>query len=316
MRSKIGAALAATLFWALALVAPAHAAFPGVNGRIVFDRADPYPADQDIYSIAPDGSGEVRLNNAALNDRRPMWSADGRRIAWDNGNAIWLMNGDGGGQTALTARSDALDPAWSPDGTKIAFVRGEDVYIMNSDGTEQHLFGGGFHPAWSPDGSEIASVDPCCGISVSQAEYPFQRRFLQPGFHPAWSPDGERIAFDRDFNIYVMRADGSGQVRVADGGHEPAWSPDGTKIAYSKLTGDPFASIYVMNPDGTGQRKLTSSTRFEEFPDWQPIPRSAFKNAEQFCAALRESMGNDNFNERFGSNGNADNAYGKCVSGK
>jgi hypothetical protein len=114
MRSKIGAALVATLFWALAVVAPAHAAFPGVNGKIVFDRNDPYPADQDIYSVNPDGTGEMRLNNAAFDDRRPVWSPDGRRIAWDNGDAIWVMNADGTGQASLTARSDDLDPSWSP----------------------------------------------------------------------------------------------------------------------------------------------------------------------------------------------------------
>ena len=55
MRSKIGAALAATLFWALALVAPAHAAFPGANGKIAFVEHGA------IVTINPDGSGETTI---------------------------------------------------------------------------------------------------------------------------------------------------------------------------------------------------------------------------------------------------------------
>ena len=39
-------------------------------------------------------------------------------------------------------------------------------------------------------------------------------------FDPAWSPDGSHIAFtsnrDRNFEIYVMNSDGSGQTRLTN----------------------------------------------------------------------------------------------------
>jgi TolB protein len=48
--------------------------------------------------------------------------------------------------------------------------------------------------------------------------------------NPAWSPDGRFIAFSSKRGgpaaIYVMRADGSGQVRVSQGkgnATQPAW---------------------------------------------------------------------------------------------
>jgi Tol biopolymer transport system component len=63
-------------------------------------------------------------------------------------------------------------------------------------------------------------------------------------YQPAWSPDGTKIAFasdrDDDFDLYVMKEDGSGVERLTD---EPgnqvfaAWSPDGTKIAFTGMRG-------------------------------------------------------------------------------
>ena len=55
MRSKIGAALAATLFWAVALVAPAHAAFPGADGKIA------YTDGNNLFTINPDGLSLIHI---------------------------------------------------------------------------------------------------------------------------------------------------------------------------------------------------------------------------------------------------------------
>jgi Tol biopolymer transport system component len=91
---------------------------------------------------------------------------------------------------------------------------------------------------------------------------------------PVWCPDGKKIAFEcfidgptesvRDSDqrqyrsdaadICVTNVDGSQRVRltsnqVAD--TDPTWSPDGTQLAYISVDG-----VYVMNADGTNQRKL------------------------------------------------------------
>lgn len=45
-----------------------------------------------------------------------------------------------------------------------------------------------------------------------------------------------------------------------------------------------------------------------------PPPTTGKINPAKFCAALRTKMGNAAFNELWGTNANARNAYGKCVS--
>ncbi len=43
---------------------------------------------------------------------------------------------------------------------------------------------------------------------------------------------------------------------------------------------------------------------------------TAHKNASQECRAERTALGNDAFAEKYGTNANNRNAFGKCVSGK
>jgi len=100
----------------------------------------------------------------------------------------------------------------------------------------------------------------------------------------SYSPDGQWIAFTsmRDaYNrtlsaeeqkqlevdpsyfaeIYIMRADGSGQKRLTnvpgyDGG--PFFSPDGKRIIWRRFdTTGLIANVFTMNPDGTDVRQIT-----------------------------------------------------------
>ncbi len=96
---------------------------------------------------------------------------------------------------------------------------------------------------------------------------------------PRLSPDGKQIVFtsfrDGDAEIYLMDADGSGQLRLTSNGASdrlPAWSPDGTQIAFT-TDRDGNDEIYVMNTDGSGLARLTTDPASDSYPAWSPDGR-------------------------------------------
>jgi Tol biopolymer transport system component len=90
---------------------------------------------------------------------------------------------------------------------------------------------------------------------------------------PVWSPDGTRLAFNstRDdtqgtgaiSDIFVMNADGSDVTKLTNSigwSQEPAWSPTGDLIGFQSDMGSwpDLQGVYVIHPDGTGLRRVTS----------------------------------------------------------
>jgi Tol biopolymer transport system component len=292
--SVLSAVFAASLLVAVAQTAEA---FPGANGKIVFqsDRDSPY---WDIYVINSNGSGLKRLtNNDPVYDSDPEWSPRSDKIVFVSGlpEDIFAMNADGTGQMDLTNSSPQREfaPAWSPSGTKIAFVRtaggpepsSADIYLMNSDGSDQIDLtndpADDRSPTWSPDGSKIGFTRDGV-IYVMNADGSQQVSLGVNGSQPSWSPDGAKIAFSATCcnspvpDLYVMNADGSGVMSVTDtptGELYPSWSPDGTQLIFALSPNDSevLTTIYVINPDGSGLKKVTGDSGTNSRPDWQAL---------------------------------------------
>jgi Tol biopolymer transport system component len=258
--------------------------------------------DEHLYVMNADGSGLLRLTSDQASDAFPVWSPDGRKIAFQRRTGIlaesdvYVIDVDGSGERNLTGDGTSSPPVWSPDGRKIAFGSWRDggwgaIYLMNADGSGQRRLAGGFPVAWSPNGRRILFVrvggvgrgGPAAAyVYVMNADGSGQRRLTRTAQgSPSWSPDGRKIVFvsvrDGNFEVYVMNPDGSGQrnlTRHPGFDNAPAWSPDGRKIAFTTKRDGNF-EVYVMNADGGGQQNLTRNPAIDRYPVWSPgRPRS------------------------------------------
>jgi TolB protein len=276
-----------------ASVQSAHAAFPGRNGLIAFDRN---PSGQpaggtDIFTMKPNGTG-IRNLGAGL---RPSFSADGKRIAFEHvsklGVDILVMRADGTGKHQLThdKGSNDYEAAFSPNGKRVAFIRRRggdyEIFVVNTNGTHErpltHNSRDDDLPTYAPSGKRIAFHQQG-KVFVMRADGSHQRA-LARGTHPNFSPNGKRIAFVRQRNgtrqIFVMRADGTHQHQLTHSGRkranvEPAFSPNGRKIAYEvDLTKFQRRShIFVMKANGTQQHSVTQDAAPDKVPDWGTHP--------------------------------------------
>jgi Tol biopolymer transport system component len=183
------------------------------------------------------------------------------------------------------------------------------LYVMNPDASGKRRLARHFwvsnlafgYPVWSPDRRKLVfaahlsrSTAPCasyCGkeIFVINADGSGLRRLTRntvADSEPTWSPDGQKIAWTgggqgTGEDVFVMNADGSDQRNLTSKlGYqgEPRWSPDGRAILFTAVQpvqplrgAAPYRDVYVMNADGSGQRKLTHTREAGEFsPAWSP----------------------------------------------
>ncbi len=257
------AAMIIAVLLLVVLLAPATAAFPGSNGKILFQGAPQSPLNYDIFVMDNNGFNEVNLTNSpAVNDFDAAWSPDGTKIAFttnrDGNNEIYIMNADGTSPVNISnnAASDTT-PAWSPNGLKLLFISNRDgnneVFVMNADGTG------------------VSQITSTTGTVTHK--------------NPTWRPDANRIAYtsnkdtvpaDGRFDeIYLANPDGTNEVRltVTPNGvtnpyysRLPGWSPDGSKIVFfSRRTNTNKDVIYTLLDNGIVEPSQTP-VALSDFP--------------------------------------------------
>jgi TolB protein len=286
--------------------APARAAFPGANGRILY--TDLAGTDYDILSVQPDGTDLVNLSHTAGFDGGARWSPDGTRIVFfsdrDGLPAIYTMNADGTNQKKAPIGLPGQkmgSPSWSPDGKRIVFqsrtsgvLDPPDIYVVNVDGSGLRNITNSSawdeSPVWSPDGSKIAFD--------SNATGPYNIYTMNPDgsgmtnltsrnatdTSPNWSPDGATLAFTSyapptsSNDIWTVNANGTNLVqRTTIGGYSPpGWSPDGRFILSGRLRNGPSnpPQFVTMNREGGDELPLSGITLSPNgitAGDWQPL---------------------------------------------
>jgi uncharacterized protein YraI len=79
---------------------------------------------------------------------------------------------------------------------------------------------------------------------------------------------GKIVFQDGNNNIYLYNLV-AGELRRLTTGYDPAFSPDGSKVAFNR-GGGADNGIYVINVDGSGERKIWGEGEILRAPKWSP----------------------------------------------
>ena len=247
--------LVSILALACALLAPAaaHATFPGGTGRIAMDLRGKNLDDagqasyRAVMTIKQDSKGDkfvrecqitgagVRTGDCSIDYRSPAWSASGRRLAFDAGRSLALMNADGSGFRLLAPFTTGDgEPAWSRSGKQLAFTGQGGIWVADPVSRRvKRIVRRGSGPDWSSRnliaferGGSIFSVKPS-GRGV---------RRIARGRDPGWAAGGRSLVLARRGGIYTVRADGRKLKRLfrCSGCSTPVLSPNGQLVAFEQ----------------------------------------------------------------------------------
>ncbi|MCP3099052.1 tolB protein precursor protein [Myxococcus sp. K15C18031901] len=205
----------------------------------------------DLVRLEPKAGGaEVRLTQVPQGCFEPAVSPDGQSLAYvcsrEGDPEVYVAKADGSQERRITTfHKEDRSPQWSPDGTWLLFVsdrEGPDrLFLVRPDGSDvrgvsAHAFAGEEREGtFSPDGQRLAYVSRSEDGRSRIWSVPVEGGSpvaLTDGSHrddmPAWSPDGKYLAFvserEDDVDLYLMRADGSGQTRLTTA-KAPDWLP-------------------------------------------------------------------------------------------
>jgi Tol biopolymer transport system component/serine/threonine protein kinase len=259
------------------------------------------------------GGSAQRLSTPALQTFSPVWSHDGKALAYAAGASIWISNADGTDPRKIIAKEDPHSISWSRDDSRLAFVDGNSVFIYgsnmfgniapsaiwivrrNGDGAERltDKIHHNHSPVWSPDGSGILYVSNFRGA-----------RDLYYQSIQGTRGEGLPQRLTTGLRIHGIAAEGSSIAYSVWNTSAGIWSipfPRSGPVSFSRVTARQITSaterieslslgpdgqwlafdsdrsgnmdVYKMRIDGTGLEQLTRNTADDFHPRWSPDGR-------------------------------------------
>ena len=192
----------------------------------------------DIWLVDTARGTRMRLTNDPSEDVSPVWSPDGKTIAFASRRSgktgIYQRpsNGGGGDELLLASETTVLPGSWSPDGRFL-------LYMSVRSAVRPDLW-----------------VLPLAG---SRTPLPFAQENGVTELPGSFSPDGRWIAYFSNktgrMEVYVAPFPGPGGATLisTSGGGSPRWRRDGKEIFYLDMPTGRLMAAEVKSTDGAFQ---------------------------------------------------------------
>lgn len=220
----------------------------------------------DIYLQATGGMSVTQLTNDTADDSGPVFSPDGKAIAFASTRAgswdLYTMDVDGRNVVQVTnGPSQDLHPTFSPDGARLAYCSAGgrsgqwELWVADLRTHQKRMVGYGLFPNWAPN----KDVDR---IAFQRARHRGSRWFT------LWTLD---LVNDEPTRVTELAASTNAAI-VA-----PSWSPDGKRLAFATIVeparmngGRPMGQqdVWTINADGTDRQRLTDGNGMNLQPFW------------------------------------------------
>ena len=235
-----------------------------LHGKIAFIREGGKYSEVTVFTAAANGTHVRRLSDFG---ESPRFSPDGTKVMMagptSDGQRVTagIVHSDGSHLQRIPLRDPTLNlgvGAWAPDGKQMALEGWDD---SDPDRNGVYIVG-------VPDGKGLTRL-------TKNPDHDVPMDF---------SPDGSQIVFlraepDTDpitGSLYVVNVNGTGLHRITppglDVGGTARWAPNGKEIVFAGSPTEPRGSIRVVQPDGTGLKKVFEDPKggTAAAPTWSP----------------------------------------------
>ena len=235
-----------------------------LHGKIAFIREGGKYSEVTVFTAAANGTHVRRLSDFGDS---PRFSPDGTKVMMagptSDGQRVTagIVHSDGSHLQRIPLRDPTLNlgvGAWAPDGKQMALEGWDD---SDPDRNGVYIVG-------VPDGKGLTRL-------TKNPDHDVPMDF---------SPDGSQIVFlraepDTDpitGSLYVVNVNGTGLHRITppglDVGGTARWAPNGKEIVFAGSPIEPRGSIRVVQPDGTGLKKVFEDPKggTAAAPTWSP----------------------------------------------
>jgi Tol biopolymer transport system component/DNA-binding winged helix-turn-helix (wHTH) protein len=217
----------------------------------------------DLYVMAAGGGPSRKLTEIGMSVLA--WTPDGREIVYNaEKEGLWRIPATGGTPRPITSSAASLGiPAIARRGNLLAYVVNE----INEN-------------FWRIDLNLASPGQAAAPVRLESSS--------RQQWDPSYSQDGRRLAFGSNRSgsdqIWVSDAQGDGAVQITHFEDTrpgcPRWSPDGASIAFSAAH-NVNSDIYVIRPDGSDPRRITTYRGGDTAPNWSGDGRWIYFTSER-----------------------------------